>query len=174
MVSSHYQIKDEIAYARESKMDVICQEPFAPIVGKKECPDLKKLENMSIEELEKQKLKHIRWWNYGAVFSMGMTYTDGQTVGCRLDKCDETFSDIASVKKIKVTFCWSEGYIRRMQFYSADGKELLKMGGDWNLGREETFNIGADEELFGCEMHHDIHDEINGITWFKWRPPTKF
>ena len=63
--------------------------------------------------------------------------------------------------------------IRRVQFYSADGKELLKMGGDDLLGREETFDIGADEELLGCEMHHDKHDDIRGITWLKWRPLTK-
>ena len=59
---------------------------------------------------------------------MGMTHTDGQTVGCGLYECDETFSDIASVKKVKVTFSMYEYYIKRVQFYSADGKELLKMG----------------------------------------------
>jgi len=63
-----------------------------------------------------------------------------------------------------------EYYITRVQFYSADGKELCKMSSDDYLGREETFDIGADEELLGCEMHHDKEDWIYGITWLKWRP----
>ena len=42
-----------MAHTRQSKMDFFCKKPLWPIVGKKECPDLKKLESMSIEELEK-------------------------------------------------------------------------------------------------------------------------
>ena len=103
-----------------------------------------------------------------------MTYTDGQTVGCGLKDCNATFSDIASVKRVKVTFWDDEDCIARVQFYSADGKELLKMGGDDYLGREETFAIAADEELLGCEMHHDKDDYIIGLTWLIWRRPVKF
>jgi len=57
-----------------------------------------------------------------------------------------------------------------MQFYSADGTELLKIGGDRDPGREETFNLAADEELFGCEIHYDKEDLLKGITWLKWKP----
>ena len=132
---------------------------------------LKNLENMPIEQLEKYKLEKFHYWTGNWVGGIGMSYTDGQHLGYFPWSLNATFTDIAKVKKVKQTFHKGEQVITRLQFYSGDGRELLKIGSDVGAGREETFHIATDEELLGCELHKSVDCRIFGITWLKWRRP---
>ncbi len=71
---------------------------------------------------------------------------------------------------------WDELYICRMNFYS--GREtLVKVGkDDYDVkkhgGRVESFEIAADEQLIGAELHHgdynnNSNDYLIGVTWLK-------
>jgi hypothetical protein len=96
----------------------------------------------------------------------GMKHSDGQQSGV-LDNSMKKFTDVSSITSIRTTVHKHETWIQRVQFYAA-GKEVLSIGGTdpERLGRVEVFDIGKDEQLFGCELDAG-NPYVMGITWIK-------
>lgn len=94
---------------------MICRKNLYPIDGVLQCPDLQQVEKKPDKELAIYKLLKIHYEaGTMGVWSLGMTHSDGKKLGCRLDKCNQTFSDIAKIKKVKCSFKKDEGSIRRL------------------------------------------------------------
>ena len=71
---------------KRRRVDAKAQKPGSPITGTKYFPYESKMADMSMEELMNlPRLQDITYRKSdGGVWYMGMTYTDGQTVGCGL------------------------------------------------------------------------------------------
>ncbi len=87
-----------------------------------------------------------------------------------------TFDQNKKITKVEVIIRYNERCIIRINFYS--GREtLVKVGmNDDEVkeegGRVESFEIAADEQLIGAELHHgdynnDSKDYFHGVTWLK-------
>ena len=95
--------------------------------------------------------------------------SDGQT--CRagtLYEYNNSFDFPLDQKIVKVEVIlyntWGIGQIR---FYGKNGM-LVKLGDDsFATGAKETFLIGDNERLIGCELDHS-KDFVMGVTWLKW------
>ena len=74
----------------------------------------------------------------------------------------------------------NEYLIIQIKFFS--GEEVLcEVGIDDEIleshnivGRVESFEIAADEQLIGCELDHGTNgfsnsDYFSGVTWLKWK-----
>jgi hypothetical protein len=67
--------------------------------------------------------------------------------------------------------------LRIVQIHFYSGKEILvKVGGSDGFvknigGRRVPFEIDADEQLIGCQLHHGIDEDgdnfFRGVTWIK-------
>ena len=99
--------------------------------------------------------------------------SDGQT--CRAGtECDYNnsfdFSLDQKIVKVKVILC-DTSVIGQIIFYGKNGI-IKKLGDDRNAdGAKETFLIGDNERLIGCELEtgkYDGKDYLIGVTFLKW------
>ena len=70
------------------------------------------------------------------------------------------------IVKVEVILC-NTLYIGQIIFYGKNGM-LVKLGSDdFATGAKETFLIGDNERLIGCELDHGAR-YLMGVTWLKW------
>ena len=70
------------------------------------------------------------------------------------------------IVKVEVILCDTR-YIGQIIFYGKNGI-IKKLGSDsCATGAKETFLIGDNERLIGCELDHS-EDNLMGVTWLKW------
>ena len=95
--------------------------------------------------------------------------SDGQT--CRAGNAWEynnSFDFPLDQKIVKVeVILWDTYRIGQIIFYGKNGM-LVKLGLDQDAtGAKETFLIGDNERLIGCELDHG-KGMLMGVTWLKW------
>ena len=87
-----------------------------------------------------------------------------------------TFDQNKKITKVECIIHKLESVIMRINFYSGQ-ETLVKVGENddyvrtWG-GRVEIFEIAADEQLIGAELHHGdynnkSYDFFQGVTWLK-------
>ena len=95
--------------------------------------------------------------------------SDGQT--CRAGpafnfNCSFDFPADQKIVKVEVALC-NTSCIGQIIFYGKDGI-LQKLGDDYHAtGAKETFLIGENERLIGCELEHGASFLV-GVTFLKW------
>ena len=95
--------------------------------------------------------------------------SDGQT--CRAGTYDDynnsfDFPLDQKIVKVEVILDGTWG-IGQIIFYGKNGI-IKKLGSDsCATGAKETFLIGDNERLIGCELDHG-EDCLMGVTWLKW------
>ena len=95
--------------------------------------------------------------------------SDGQT--CRAGNAWEynnSFDFPLDQKIVKVeVILYRTNWIGQIIFYGKNGI-IKKLGEDkYATGARETFLIGDNERLIGCELDHGARF-LMGVTWLKW------
>ena len=94
--------------------------------------------------------------------------SDGQTCRAGTNNYNNSFDFPLDQKivKVEVILCDTR-YIGQIIFYGKNGI-IKKLGDDRAAtGAKETFLIGDNERLIGCELDHS-KDYLMGVTWLKW------
>ncbi len=118
-------------------------------------------------------------WYGSFIQTLEITLSNGEscTAGSiwKVDK-SHIFDQNKKITKVEVIIHRDENYIIRINFYSGQ-ETLVKVGedDDWVKsfgGRVEIFEIAADEQLIGAELHHGDYDNnsndyFRGVTWLK-------
>ena len=112
------------------------------------------------------------------VFStLSFTLSNGESCTARGSKVNksQTFDQNKKITKVEMIINKNESLIIRMNFYSGQ-ETLVKVGKDdeWvkrHVGRVESFEIAADEQLIGAELYHgedyNVYGCFLGVTWLK-------
>ena len=96
--------------------------------------------------------------------------SDGQTcrAGTKYDYNNSfDFPLDQKIVKVEVILTSNTRFIGQIIFYGKNGM-LVKLGQDkYATGAKETFLIGDNERLIGCELDHSA-GYLLGVTWLKW------
>ena len=129
-------------------------------------PKMLDIANKSVLELRSLKISQVQWWSNG---TLGFTLNDGQS--CKAG----TFSDLIKthvfsekINKIEVIIDKYEERISEINFH-CQKQELVKLRWSYDAGRKVVFEISADEQLIGCELHKESNGNFRGLTWLKMR-----
>ena len=137
------------------------------VTGKVLFPDMDRIRGMTLEQLTNLKIKKVQWYE-GNICTLGLTLNDGQS--CRAGSYDynNNFDFPTEEKIVKVEVILNNGnWIGQINFYGKDGI-LKKLGRDIEAtGAKESFLIGDNERLIGCELEHG-KDTLLGVTFLKW------
>jgi hypothetical protein len=72
------------------------------------------------------------------------------------------------IAKIEMIMCKEEHILGQINLFDKNGGNLYKIGHDIDAtGRIETFLIGENERLIGCEIDYG-KSYVSGITFIKW------
>ncbi len=72
------------------------------------------------------------------------------------------------IAKIEMIMYSDEHILGQINFFDKNGGNLYKIGSDGHAtGRRETFLIGENERLIGCEIDYGKRF-VSGITFIKW------
>ena len=72
------------------------------------------------------------------------------------------------IAKIEMIMRQDEMILGQINFFDKNGDNLYKIGADcYATGRRETFLIGENERLIGCEIDYGAR-YVSGITFIKW------
>ena len=129
-------------------------------------------------------LPKVTYVHYGQwMIEFGMTASNGE---CEIsgfrDLCNFCEKLPANLTRIDVAFRKGEHNLHSMKFY---GSTVVEIGytddmlsgqnsPDDYKGRVETFSLMKDEELLGCEIHHDSTKKATyGVTWLVRTRPAK-
>ncbi len=119
-------------------------------------------------------------WNGSYIRTLEITLSNGES--CTAGSSNKVkkwyiFDPNEKITKVECIIHKDEEYILQINFYSGQGT-LVKVGDDddgyvkrWG-GRVEIFEIAADEQLIGAEIHHgdyfnSSNDYFKGVTWLK-------
>jgi hypothetical protein len=101
-----------------------------------------------------------------------MTLNDGSAckVGTDCPNYNRSFyiDPTKPIAKIEMIMTKDEGILGQINFFDKNGGNLYKIGHDcYATGRRETFLIGENERLIGCEIDYGAR-YVSGITFIKW------
>ena len=138
------------------------------VTGKIVFPDMNRIRGMTLEQLVNLSITKVQW-REDHVHVLGFTLSDGQT--CKAGNYDYNgnfdFPADKKIVKVEVIKTYGAKNIGQIIFYSKEGV-LSKLGSDeYATGTRDTFLIGDDERLIGCELEHGAN-YLMGVTFMKW------
>ena len=123
---------------------------------------------MSLEQMRKLSITKVQW-NEDYISTLGFTLSDGQTcIAGKYNNYSNSFDFPSDKKIVKVDVTkYKTSHIGQIVFYCENGI-LVKLGSDeFGTGLTETFSIGENERLIGCQLDYSSYQVI-GITFLKW------
>ena len=139
---------------------------YEAVTGKIVFPDMNRIRGMTLEQLVNLSITKVQW-TQDNVHVLGFTLSDGQTCKAGTYDYNGNFDFPADKKIVKVEVIKHSNYIGQIIFYSKEGV-LSKLGSDsYATGARDTFLIGDNERLIGCELEHGTN-YLMGVTFMKW------
>ena len=121
-------------------------------------PDLTKLANKNLKELNSLALEEIQW---NDMFALRLNLNDGQSCKVGSNELEEShiFEPTKKITSIETILHKNEYQILQTNFYHF-AERLVAVGWDDDSieyhdvgGRRELFHIADDEQLIGCELN---------------------
>ena len=129
------------------------------------------LTKKTFEELKNLKITKIEA-HVDSIRTFGMTLSDGSAckAGILCPNYNTCFNidPTKQIAKIEMIMHKNDMILGQINFFDKNGGNLYKMGNDcYATGRRETFLIGENERLIGCEIDYGA-SYVSGITFIKW------
>ena len=117
-------------------------------------------------------MARIEWRNYSTtetdVFSMKLSDGTSVKAGTKATSSSHAFREQDKITRVEVYYKPDSEWIEGIVFYE-DAKVLVDtMPEGGKKGGKDTFEIGPNERLIGCELDHNDYSGFFGITFVKW------
>jgi hypothetical protein len=150
---------------------LIAEKPIDPHAGKIVFPDMAILTKKTFKELKNLNITKIEAY-VNCINTLGMTLNDGSAckAGTACPNYNTSFNidPTKPIAKIEMIMRGEEHILGQINFFDKNGDNLYKIGADcYATGRRETFLIGENERLIGCEIDYGAR-YVSGITFIKW------